>query len=390
MGKEYFETFKNSNDLFHWQKHIDYIKITESISSEEVRAEVINSLQLLSDELGKHFLKNCKQTRHPLFAYLFERSDQSYSWLIEFADTLRKLKNTDPNYHDFIKLLRPAKKFHDEGLPFVNISRSFLESGFLVNVFPDVQQQKKPDLKISNVKNGEVIFIEVTRPAGDTGIRELIRQNSQSIFKALHLTPPYVEFSCKQKRVLTESELLITLDEIISAKVKSHHYNCFEVLENDRIDLAVAPVSKIGELQNWCLANKRQLDFSPLSLNYDDTEKISGDKIKTECEQLPVDSAGILYIQVNPLYFWAADLENAKVRFLNRLKDFPNVIGIVLFSYIGAFTEDSSVIEGKDYFGSRMVTAGVSRTIVFFYSKSFNGKLSAPTLQSFYSSLEKF
>jgi hypothetical protein len=390
MDKEYFETFANSQDLYQWQKHIEYLTISKKITSESVRNQAIESLEFLRDELGKHFLKDCQHIHHPLFAYLFERSDDSYAWLIQFANTLKQLKNIDSNYHKLLKLLRPSQKCHDEGLPFINISRSFLESGFNVNILPEVDQQKKPDIKISNVKNGDTIFIEVTRPSSDTKARNIITQNSRSLFKALHQTPPYLEFSCLQKRVLDENEVDVTINEIVSTKEMGYRNNSLVVLQNDRIDLAVASGDKIDDLKKWCGANNRVQDFSPLTLEFDDTNRISRDKIVKECEQLPADKPGILYVQMNPIYFWVADLEKAKVTFQNRLKNFPNVIGVALFSYIGANTEPVSFLDKMDYCGKRMVTPNVSRTIAFFYNDVFNINISVSTLLSLYSSFEKF
>lgn len=384
--------FKKSKDRLQWHKYIEYFQTCSELP-DSIKIEVVSSIRFFEQELGSDFLRSCNTRNHPFPKYLFELGLDSAQWLIRFKSVLERIKAIENSgYEKLLKLLRPKQKCYNEGLPFINISGSILDAGLNVRVNPTVSATKKPDLEFWDALTSENIFVEVTR-LDDTDERKLIRLNAHIIFQALHMTPPYPEFSCIQKQVFKEERIDEVRTKILECKTRAHANRSFELLITEQIELGVAHRDEKDKLVEWChqFTPIRELDFEGLPLDYDDSLRIRDNKLEHESKQIPGDSPGLIYIQADPLFFLATPLTKTIEVFQTRLAQLKsNIVGVVLFSYLGIVEENASVRVGDHYYGKRMVSALGCRALLFVANSSFSMPLSHNIRHKLYQSFEAF
>lgn len=124
MSLNYFKIFKNSEDYYKWEKQKDYALVADGLE-ENVRKKYYDALIVFEKILGRSFLKS-SHWNNPIIQMVIEKTEFRIFELIEFADTLKQLETSDINFSELIKKLLVRDKSKQEGIPFVEIAKNYI------------------------------------------------------------------------------------------------------------------------------------------------------------------------------------------------------------------------------------------------------------------------
>jgi len=122
-------------------------------------------------------------------------------------------------------------------------------------------------------------------------------------------------------------------------------------------------------------------------LDFNETKRImKNERIKAKASQLPANEPGLLFFVVNPLYFCQIDIDETIEQFTSDMKKFPNLLGIIMYSYLLDPTETKYVRFENHFYGRKMMNAVMCRTLYFISNEYFNLPLSSETREMIYTS----
>lgn len=212
--------------------------------------------------------------------------------------------NDSAGFSELLKLLNSTKQCKQEGLPFLGIIYSLQNVGFNVKLVLKSSHKKTSDLEVLNPDNNERFYIEVSKLENrDENINK--SNNFRDLFNALVLTPPLMPYSCKQLQIIPENKIKGLQNKIKYLKTEAFSKETFCLFEDQDkyISLALSHPSKEYELDEWCHKyHRNKNECQGLYLNYDETYRLSNNKIKSKVKQIPPDSIGILYFPIDPLF----------------------------------------------------------------------------------------
>src|SRR5262249_28139099 len=174
MSNNPHEIFKAPKDYESWASYILQCDLIGALSDEEKR-QAKRSLVYLCGVLGDDFLSRAVNIRHPLAFPVMMATAWTRLWLIDFANALAALDNSE-NFQVILSKIRPdnqneaASKQFSEGVSVLEAAYRFSEAGFgiafdqkeFVTLLNGKRHEKKPDLKITDGETGEILFAEVS------------------------------------------------------------------------------------------------------------------------------------------------------------------------------------------------------------------------------------
>lgn len=309
--------------------------------------------------------------------------------MIQFSATLQTLKSAESNYPKLIRKLLALDKSMSEGIPFVEIAESYLRENFQVRFPDETNIGKSPDIEIINTKNNNKFYIEVS-VVNDSAERNLISDNYRFLHYQFHSISPFYFYTGKQKEKISREDYSAIQQIISKVKKKVEETNEMVSYSDRRLEFSLAPLDKFEEFAKICEQKETSRnDLRGLPINFDDTNRLANNKIKIEAKQIPADSNGIIYFQVNPLFFMAADIESSIILLQEYISKFTNIFGIVLYSKILNQKEEVFVEVEKHVFSRKMIGGALCRELLFVYNHFCELKLSDETIQKIYSTFEK-
>ncbi len=375
------QVFKNPSDHLKWHKQIEYASLRPDIS-EERRHDWIDALDFLRKELGKGFLKSCGHG-HPIKGKVFNKAPWQVEDLINFSNMLRDLRDANCNFKKLVEKLLPVDTCRKEGIPFTEIAHSFRKAGFDVS-FPDENEVDKcPDIEIVNPSSKEKVFIEVSY-LQERDERKRIKENYDRIVQELMHTPPNFQISGRQLEYVTEDEMPELLNKIKEVKQEVDRLKSFQVLKDNKIEVAIAYPGRELELHEWCEKNgKRDSTFVGLPIEFNETNRLlKNRKIEHEADQLPKERPGLIYIPVNPWHLMITDLDEAAALLGNKMSNYPNLIGIMLYSKIGYEVNEDNFYNNESYLrGQKRLNELTCRDLFFVFNDNFSLDLSVETMK---------
>lgn len=352
MSDNYFKVFQNPHDHDNWSKQQEYALIREDIDS-ATQKEFAEALMTLEDILGKHFLKS-SHPHNPVRLMVMEKTLFRVPEIIEFAATLKAIKEVDFDLNELLELLGSTTKARREGVPFVEIAYAYVQQGFKVS-FP-VPPSKigssiseiSPDIKIFNPETSETFFIEVTT-LNDSKARLEEKDNNYFFNSQFHYIPPQHSFVGKQHIPIAKEDYPEISEIIAGAKQEVAEIGKPVQYSDSRFNFILVPKQHENELKELCEKyNLRLNTIDGLPINLDVTKKIIR-KIGEKARQLPAESNGLIYIPITPLYFMLVDTEDIIKTITKHLSNsrFNKILGIVIYSKIVNNDKEESV----EYFG---------------------------------------
>ncbi len=300
------------------------------------------------------------------------------------------MKNQDSNYDDLISKLKSRDKSKAEGMPLLEISRMMLESGFMVKVEPKIHNIKKPDLEISNTVNGEILYGELT-VLNDSEDRNRKRDDYFFLFEKIELAEPHIHYACRQKKFIDKANREPLFKFIQSCRQQVVNTNSFAIFKNEFIQVGFATESEVHHLKAWieqdALSEQDALAFDKvtgLALDQNETKRIVNNKIREKAKQIPEGSNGLIFIRVNPVFFMVNMEIDLIPRAHQELIKYPNVIGMVVYSFIGLLQETGVFPFKSAFLSVKQVTQLSSRYTLFILNEGVELKVSEETLKKLF------
>ena len=389
MSELSFEIFKNIEDRYNWDKYIEFIQRTDEVEDEQ-KVKLIDTYKTFKKELGKGFLKNSKGKGHIITNYTFSRGEESYSWLIWLAENLNYFRERSCNYGELMKKLHSASNFRAEGLPFIEIADNYRKAGFDIVFEPfKNSNRKKPDLKITNPSNGEIFFIEISK-LNDSQDRIDKRNIYQTVFNEF-ISAPVIPFAGKIISKAKNSEVIQIVHKIKEFKVKAKNEDRFLIFSDDKINFAVSSENKEEKVKEWSIENNYDYgNIISLPFNPNETKRIIGNKLPQKAPQIPSNKFGLIYIPVNPLYFYVKNPFEITEEIENKLIEYKynNILGVVIYSKIGDESDNKGYFDKLHFFGTKTIHKTLRRDILFVFNKECTVKMFPNTLERIYSTLD--
>jgi hypothetical protein len=370
-----------------WDQYLTYISTLKDEVSPELKLKIESSYSFLRKEFGETFLSNHVKN-HPVGSKIFNRAPWQLEELVDFTNTLKVLKEYDSNYESLLAKLKSRDRAKAEGVPMVEIAQMFLSNGLKVRFEPSVDYHKKPDLEIFDTLTNEKLFGELTI-LNDSDDRNKKSDDYHILFRMLELTPPYAQYSCIQKQPLTDDARDSLSKSIPMWKEKVVNENAFQTFGNEFISIAFSSEEKIDLLKEWCEAYELELnEVKGCNLEFDETKRIINNKLKEKASQIPPSHNGIVFIRVNPLYFHSDGVVNSLNRIPQNLSLYPNVLGIVLFSFLTFEKQDNLIQIEKSFLSIKQTNRLTSRYLLYLANPSVDLKISSSVLDRVVTSLK--
>lgn len=148
---------------------------------------------------------------------------------------------------------------------------------------------------------------------------------------------------------------------------------------DDHMQMTVFPLSQWEAFENWLIKEDlRKGLHSPV--DYDETSRVSSNKLKREAEQLPADRVGIIAIPLDARHFWCMHTDDTVDRFQNPLAPFPNVMGVYLFAEILHESDADINLGPLKRFTRTTIHDPLARYSIFIPNSSFAMQIPAQTL----------
>lgn len=377
---------------FDWEYHINYFLNAEEINEIDKR-EIIEALNFLKKHFGNGFLKSQARKNHTILFYISNKARHSFLWLIWLKKNLNYfLEQESDSFKSLLKKLKNHKLVNNEGIPFVEISSKLLRAGFNVEIEPIVKDFiKNPDMVIINPRNKEKIYLEVSR---------LNESDERKMGSILHynLSLKLLEFydkavwGIKIKSIpSSKEELEFIYTSILEIFKKITNSDDIVEINTEAYELVIS--SKMNEKKVADILAKAgiRLNNIDIDMSYDDTKRVRNNKIRAKAKQLPKNRPGILYFPVDPMY----QLTTSQIQVSRKLKmtmsEFPNLIGIVMYSTIGALNKETIAFGFENSFYSEISIFEINmRKLLFIGNDSFNFSLEKETFQKLVNSFEKY
>jgi hypothetical protein len=336
------QIFQKPEDYCDWEKLIAHCDILEGLGESD-RRKTRQAFEFLREEFGSSFLRRAYRERHPIFHYLFNTAPWTRIWITSFAGAIRDLKSANPdNFRALSKRLADSEKF-TEGMSVLETGYALFKAGFAVTFdvpISETPNSKIPDLKIADPLSRQEIFVEVS-------VQHQARQESEAqgsfdrILFALTSLDFGLEFSGRLHRTLSQRHLGELIGKISELAERSNQEQSFrEFVEEDVIELAIAPAAEFARLEQWAAARglkPREFIGAP----YDSAEIVRTKmKVREKLKQLPPDRPGMICLFNGRLFLHARDIKVIIRELEELIYDCPQVsILIVIGQWFGDWKE---------------------------------------------------
>jgi hypothetical protein len=375
--------FKNQKDWNSWEKHKEYAFRTTEIS-DLMKKDLLDALEFIKSEFGSDFLTRTEHT-HPVRQKITDKSYWRFEDLIRFTTTLDKLKESSINYKKLLVKLLGTDSSQNEGIPFFETSASFYAIGSVIEFLEEIPNQKTSDLKITLPITNDVIYIEIS-VVNDSDLTKKMNENYRVITSFLFLKCPQVPHSGMQLQLIPNDKMNSVIAGIFKTMERAlNHPGSLISYRDDYIDFRAENSPDFKHLEKWYLTNNLRKGFQA-PVNYNETTRIENNKIRQKAKQIPTHATGIIYFPASTFYFMQLDIAEAITVFNNRMKYYPNLLGVVLSSEAIDPQEPKEIKVGNHFYGVKMMNQVIARKLLFVHNESYAGDLSNNSLNSVYKS----
>jgi hypothetical protein len=337
--------FDRPGSHWNWENLIQYARQRTGLHPGQAHYWA-DALEFIRSQLGDGFLRAMKVS-HPLSNLIINFSPWHIERTIQYADILRDLRQHDPGYPAFLKKLSSPVDAKNEMMDFLRIAEILRAPGLLVRFPKPKPNQKNPDLQIVDPDSDQVVFGEVSR-LDDSGARAAQKESYDELAPIIHGYLRNPLYSARQTAVPPagySDTLPLVLhrlqQEAENQRGHAHH-------KDDFLEIDVFPLDDQAMLDSWLDDHKdRRKGFNGISLNFNDTHRISDRKIKTEADHFSPSQLGLIVIPVTIFNFMhQGALECTRV-IKYRLATYPNIVGVYLYTEI--IESHVSLITDKGY-----------------------------------------
>lgn len=361
------------NDLIELAEHAYFLDLLLKKAWKE-------ALFFLREELGTGFLKTCG-VNHPLCQKLSAGSELQVKELVACVNVLKTLKESEgSNYPALLKKLKSKSRSRSEGIPFMEIARSYLQRGFHVKFPAEIEEQKNPDLMIKSPETGESFFIEVSR-INDTITRSITHEQFSAICEANMSVGEDLPCAIKQHLFLDNEQLKSIKERMLRLKKEAWEEKRLSYWESPEISMAFVHPQQPELLENWCKEKGLGKGIGGLSVEFNDTNRLMRQqKIRQEAKQIPTESTGLLYFPIQFLYMMCMDKIETIAAFEKELTAFPNIYGLILYADVIHPLAGPVCLDSAHIYSMKQTIGGAVRYMLFIQNPSYDAKLSGKTI----------
>lgn len=387
----FFQIFKKTSDHNNWDKQIEYYSKSTDISNDR-RTSILEALNYLREHLFNGFLKSTKN-KHPVKIAISNKATHSIDWLIWLYKSLKSYEHDQENFNIIKQKLNRVDKAIDEGIPFLEVASALQKSGFKVEFEPAIAgYNKKPDLKIINTENNEVIYIEVSV------VKESMKRNRiVSNYMNLNwiMEGRGIHYTGRIYEILSDEDLLkikAQINDLISKCVDDNQlrFLTLEQTEN-KVEVAITNQRDVEKLKDWTVGKGlRMNEIQSIDINFgEDIDRIINNKIKKEAKQIPTEHVGFIYLRVHPLVLKMDLPWNIAQEIKKKLLEFDHIVGILLWSDVLETNGDSVAINFGNFFYSQFSMSELrTRLMLMVLNENFTNKISKKSMNKIFKSME--
>lgn len=380
-----FSIFTNIESYKNWESYLNYAQ-NQTRFSKDITFKWIEAIEILRKLLGEDFIRQINQW-HPLMGLISESCDWQVKRQIEYADILEQLFLHDPDYSSFIKKLKAPVTAKQEAMDFLNTASILKNAGFQIRIPEEVINQKNPDMICIDPETSQHIYIEISQMK-NSARRASIEHSYKELYKVVkkNLNNPF--YSANQLMIPPfgyKGKLAGVLSDL---EKQTREFNTWVQYEDTYFSIRLYPLSEERAFNNWLVKENRRKGFLGIPLDFDDTSLISSYKIRDEARQILPDKTGLIVLPVNILHFWLQHSGEAIRSFQYRLKKYPNIIGVYLFSEILNPVADSLRFNTDDRFNRQNLGGGLIKYSLFVRNDEFNNAIDQGTLRRLLNVLE--
>lgn len=377
-------------DWTNWEKLIEQCSTYDEFTDiEKEKAE--RAFLFLKHEFGEEFLKNAFEELHPIMYYFVNSAPWTRKWLTRVADSLTTLKKME-GYASLLKRLKDKDKFF-EGKSVLEIAYKFSKTGFRIFIDPPLSNNVKvPDLKITNGKTGEELFVEVSVQQQSINHTKAIRTFDE-IFN--QLSPFCGLIYCGRVfRILSERHMVDVIKTVKDKIDMAKKENAFqELIIEDTIELGIAPSKETDVLTAWAKSRGLEIGyFVGPPFNTDEIPR-TRHKIWKEQLQLPRTSANIVVIENNNLFRSVKDIKREISDLEECLYDFSNLlclIGIGFYECYDGKMQDEIVKRDQHSVIRRLREDSTAEHCMILYNRYCDFHVSPSTIDKVYLAFTKY
>jgi len=268
---------------------------------------------------------------HPILQYYTNQAPWTRNWFNLLSERLEDLSICS-NFETIIKRLKSTDKFY-EVMSVIEVAHRLKKNGFEISIDSKVQVKKgrdfkEPDIKLVNKSTKENIYVEVSQSHTSREEKEANRT-----YEKLHGEYMYdreIVYYVKIHMSLSEPRLLDISKQIDDAIQYVRENKILRTIQiAGIIDAGFAPRSNKEKLDEW--ANERNISFSiegpPIIV--DELTRLKN-KIRKEVEQLPLDSASIIFIQTPKVVFLGKEPRDILRELAEQVHSFPNLYCVII------------------------------------------------------------
>lgn len=392
MPDLFFKVFRSPKDHDNWDKQIEYYFKSTDLSVEE-KGDVVAALEYYKKHFSNGFLKNTKFA-HPIKHHIANKAKHSTEWLIWLYKTMLSFENNERNFDVIKRKVNKLKEATIEGIPFLEIGSPLEKNGFNVEFEPQMIIEGfngNPDMRITNVDNSEVLYIEVSTLFEN---KEMERMSSDYLKLNSFMEGRRIRFAGRIHEPMSNADLRILefkIKQLVRKCLESNKLKSLTLEETEnKLELAISKDDKIDALQEW--ANKRALRINEIqsqSITMEsDIDKIINSKI-LKSKQIPLESFGFIYLKVMPLFFLTLNPKKIIAKLEKQILQYENIFGLVLWTDIGGKVDQPFGFKlGSNFICEFPIFGIMKRVNLFVLNKNCTHKISANSLHKIFLSLE--
>jgi hypothetical protein len=324
----YFRFFPDAAARRRWDNYFRYIQTHTELSA-RLKSEWTDALKYFRKILDENFLKKAD---HPITRLVTGLAIWQAEQLIDYSHTLQYLAGNDP---DHIQLLNKLKSddADTEAIPFLTIAHLLKGIGFLVRFPSEDPSRPNPDAVITDTDPRAIVYGEVSK-LGDSDLRKAYSDNyyildhilRQTLCNPLHSTQQ-LTFLPEEQQAGLAAALEDLRDRVFDTQAPADYKDPY-------LRITLFPLEQEPVFNTWLQTADRRKGLNGPPLDYDETPRIAGNKLKREARQIPAGQPGLIFIPVRPLYFFHLHTDDTIRAFQYRLQHHPNIIGVYLFAEI--------------------------------------------------------
>lgn len=317
--------FKGFDDYKSWDNYILQCQVIEGLTNEQ-KQDALEAISHLRQVFGESFLHKAFRTHpvtghaiaaHPLTKPLVDAAPCNKLWLIHFASALKSLHG-GRNFDALLDRLRDPSEYA-EGITVLEVGYKFFQSGFTVELDPDVEvhnayggsRSRVPDLRILDYEMAEDIFVEVSR-LRTSERQDMTSRTYHAFFDLLYrnLWAANMLSYARVTQTLDEEELEDAVTQVKGLIEEAYNSGEFRELTVEGVfEVGVAPPAEGERVQAWAAQRgiKDTLEGPLIPLN--EVWRARG-KLRKELKQLPDNKPGIVVLPTHEnLLFFTYDIQ---------------------------------------------------------------------------------